>query len=195
MLIILSLFDKIGFMEAKRETANFFPIEETRRHGSWLIEVPRTEDPNDAVMFTRVAQKVIPEALEECHPLVRRKATIVQFPERMIIKDEDNVAMMRIAGRNCFGQSPRSISLSMENLKNRGKIANSAGWHINALHILLHELFEEDYREKSVEPVKTASLLDPNYFTAEHEQIANKRAKAQLERTLGMQYEMETLEI
>jgi hypothetical protein len=162
---------------------NYFEIPNLPgQKGRWVVEVPdlpRTD------IFKTVCVKALQEAFKECHPFIRNGIGRIHFEERT----------QRAEGAHGTGAFVKEkgkplkvdIEISLEALKP----ASQGSWHIPALGIMLHEIFETDYNLKSDDlklQTPKFSSPDPRYFTADHEVIPDARAQKIMQETLGVSY-------
>ncbi len=170
-------------LELPKET---FQLQCTKRHKEWSVEIPHLKRSD---IFVKTASKIIPSALEECLPEVRRKRTTVSFVPSITQADgKGNVN--NASGRSSFNKSQREIEVSIQDIELAKRFHPEVGWHIQVLRTLLHELFEEDYVTRSdlYGGAIRKKLSDPDYREAEHELTADGRAIRQLKINLGCDY-------
>lgn len=181
---------------SEKESKSFFEIPPTKRAGKWLIEVPKLLK-TEQETFIRATKKVIPAALEEVDPRIRRTDVTVLFENSLITKNtKDDEIVYKVGGHaGMVKDNLRVITLAYDSLNIQFEMHSDTDKHISILGLILHELFEEDYHLKSAylqdkpEKFNLKNKEDRDkYSEAEHEIIPSERAAALLTKVLGGKY-------
>ena len=137
-------------------------------------------------LFEKTWKEVVGKALQKCSQRVRKKDTTVVFPERIIHEGDGDGIIMPLGSSHRRKLTTRPIAISLEGLRGYHK-KSTVPLHLAVLHLILHELFEEDYWEKPKNKKREQrSHNDPKYGEAEHEDVSDKRALSHLNETLGV---------
>lgn len=176
------------FMEGD---GNFIEVQTRPRDGRWKIEIPNH---TGGEQWIETVNKLIPAALEECHPVLRRKDVVVRFVPRIIVRDpmdgnRPHSARARIMHVDVHGIDKYWMRISESEIEYAEKQLHAPDWTISTAAVLLHEFFEQDYSIKSKElslKTESKSISDSDYNEAEHEAIATERAIAHIKRQLNI---------
>lgn len=183
------------FNEGIPKTQKFFELGGKSRFGKWKVDTPPLGDTD---RFLDILGRIIPTALNECDPRIRRANVNVRFVPKIIFHNGADQSIIRGGGnanykKSLIGAGTIDITESIEAIKLAENYTPDTHWVITATGILLHELFEVDYDLKSEQLLHRAPRLsagDPNYSEAEHEEIANARALACMRRVIGANYKV-----
>lgn len=163
-------------------------IPQTSRHGRWIIETPNI---GDFELLTQDAPRVIEDALEECHPELKKyNVRVILSPQTLIVDGVPAGEYFRFDTRKKTGE----ITVSLASIFAAQINSPEVNWHMQALRFILHGLFEADYLFKSRssgKEVDRKKLGDPNYSEADHEVIANRRALRQLKVAFGLDFNLD----
>lgn len=178
---------------------SWFTIPENRRHGEITVEEP--EDTSWGVRFAALARTVFPQVLERTHPIVQHARHIVNFspndndPFSTTARKEKfqgvritgAVTNLRYDSRTGKITTPVITTISRRGIRRRNERIPDVPEELISIQSVLHEIEEQNHtcqlpggllRNAS----SAAATLDRTYLEQEHEQIADLRAFADLQR-------------
>ncbi len=182
----------IGFYLSGEEVNldNYYMIEPLPESENWIVEIPTI--PN-AKNFKESLQKILPFALQDCHPLLKKCKGIIQFVDML----EHDTGLGEQMGHTSFFESPDGkeslthIKVSLNSLQLSQLAWSNSPWEASAIGITLHEIYEIDQRLKTRELGKTIELRTPgekDYEYAEHELEPNLRALKTIKHFFGSDF-------
>lgn len=165
------------FME--EDTYPSFSIPRGSRDGKFVVEMPSVPEADD---FKDLMLSEIPDEIQSCHPLLRRRDIFVRF-----VSDLREQQGVKSTGTGCDvldvsenGKIKYYIRVGMSSLFDThgdDLVANLAGK-------IVHEIAETDYYLKSQEGLEDSKALlgHKEYNFTEDEEVANRRALRVLKR-------------
>lgn len=167
------------FMEEDTHTS--FSIPRGPRDGKFIVEIP--PDLPRAEEFKHLMLSEIPDEMQSCHPLLRRRDIFVRFVSRL----EEQQQGSKPIGADCDcldaeenGKVKYYIRIALSKLRDvqgDNLIANLVGK-------IVHEIAETDYYLKSQDGSEDSKALfgKKDYNFSEDEEVANRRVIRVLKR-------------
>lgn len=158
-----------------------FELPRGPRDGVFRIEVPKISESKEII---KLIQELVPDELQSCHPLLRRRNIFVRFVPELIVRNASG-GNTRTYGDmigviTSRGETKYYLRVTLNDLKRR----RGDDLVANAIYKILHEIAETDYFLKS--PLGTKDRKEnfgtKEYFLEEDEAIANRRAVRALKR-------------
>lgn len=178
---------------------SWFTIPENRRHGEITVEEP--EDTSWGARFSTLARMVLPKVLERAHPTVQHARHIVNFSpsdhdpfntrarkeEFQGVRITGTVTSLRYDVRTGKITTPVITTISRRGIWRRNERVPDVPEELISVQAALHEIEEQNFTSQlpSGLPRHASSApatLDGTYLQREHEQIADLRAFADLQR-------------
>lgn len=181
--------------QLENPSPSFFEISGSfRRGGGWSIEIPPLPDPDS---FIDSARYILPQAIEDCASAkAMQDRKVVQVVPNII--SFDNTYQGRKIKPGAQGAtSDKSdifiISLSLDRLTSAIQQYPQTHWKVDALGVILHEIYEmDDILLSKSGRLSHLPLGHPNYSISEAEGTANQKALSALQRYLGADYSMDS---
>jgi hypothetical protein len=156
-----------------------FSIPRGPRDGKFVVEIPGIPE---AEKFKHLVLSEIPDEIQSCHPLLRRRDIFVRFVSSLeeqrggeSIGTNADILDARENGKVKY--YIRIAFSELQDLKGDNMVANLVG-------IIVHEIAETDYYLKSTDGLEDSKALlgTEGYGFTEDEEVSNRRAIRVLKR-------------
>jgi len=174
-----------------------FTMPRGSRDGKFVVEMPNIPE---AQNFKDLMLTEMPEEIQSCHPLLRRRDIFIRFVSELEEPQEDGSSI----GTNCDildvredGKIKYYIRIALDNLND----VNGDDMVSNLVGMIAHEIAETDYYLKSGKHIEDSKELlgTDQYSYTEDEEIANRRSLRVLKRKypdakwIGVQYDADEI--